>query len=240
MQTCIDSFALEQCPHCELLFPATGLSTHIQTHNPSSSPNNIDDSSSSSAPSGPVSPEAFDFVDLTEEFNQLVEHELYMKKIYGIDEEKHCVGFKKKFKGKMKKLGKHIVNFLYRNRVRFIGLGLTAVGVVLAEGLVIFFGMSMILHGGSDKNYYDFKKKRDADIIQLLPISDVEEENKIPDELKCVICLETFKVGDKFTALPCLHLFHFECIENYLKTKMECPVCKLAITQECFSDENFK
>ena len=237
MQTCIDSFSLEPCPYCDLLFPVSALPSHIETHNtsPSSSSPNINTTNSLSSPSehASSSPETFGFVDLTEDFNQLLEHELYMKKIYGNDKEY--------LDSKKKKFGKRLINFLYRNKLRFVGLGLAALGFVSTQGVFIMFGISMMIHGGSDKNYYDLKKKGNVtDIINLLPVSDIEEESKMPSELKCVICLEEFGVGDKFTALPCLHLFHFECIESYLKTKMQCPVCKLEITQESFVDKDFK
>ena len=226
MKTCIDMFSLEPCPKCKLLFPESFLPSHIQTHNSS---NTAEHASSPLSPSQLL--DTLGFVDLTEEFNQQIEHELYMKKIYGEDT-KHLRDNSKKTKFK-----KRLINFLYRNKLRFVGIGLAAAGIVSAQALVFVFGYCLLLHGGSNKNYYDLKKKVDApQIMNLLPVSDIEEDNKIPSELKCVICLEEFTVGDKFTALPCLHLYHFECIESYLKTKMQCPVCKLEITRECFED----
>ena len=247
MQTCIDSFYLEQCPHCVILVPETLLESHIQTHHNNIINNNTDNNTDINAylPSSSSSKnENLDFYDLTEDYNAQLEHELTMKKIYGIDntkKKKH--GFKNKFKSGMKKAGKHIVNFLYRNKIRFLGAGLTVLSIATVQTELAFVGVCLVIYGGSSTNWFDMNKKGSPSkvkIIDLLPISDVKEQSKMPSELKCVICLEMFNVGDKFTALPCLHLFHFECIESCLKRKMECPVCKLEITHECLMDKDFK
>jgi len=42
----------------------------------------------------------------------------------------------------------------------------------------------------------------------------------------CSICLEKFLEKDNITYLPCLHLFHENCIFEWLKRKRDCPVCK--------------
>ena len=222
MKTCIDAFSLEPCPHCNLLFPESSFQSHIQTHNTS---NTAEHASSPLSSSQLV--DTLGFVDLTEEFNQQIEHELYMKKIYGDDAEHFS---------KTTKFKKRLINFLYRNRLRFVGLGIAAAGLASEQVSMFTFGYCLLLYGKSNKNYYEDKKVTASQITNLLPVSDIEEDNKVPSELKCVICLEEFAPGDKFTALPCLHLYHFECIESYLKTKMQCPVCKLEITRECFED----
>ena len=216
MKTCIDMFSLGTCPHCNQLFPESSLQSHIQTHSTiEPSQQQID---------------SLGFVDLTEEFNKQIEHELIMKKLYGDNAEHLRDGSKKKsFK-------KNLINFLYRNKLRFVGLGLATAGFTVMHTDALFFGFCMMLGGGTSTNYYEDKDVTASQVINLLPVSDVEEDNKLSSELKCVICLEEFAAGDKFTALPCLHLYHFECIENYLKSKMQCPVCKLKITKECFED----
>jgi hypothetical protein len=248
MQTCIDAFYLEHCPHCAILFPETQLESHIQTHHNNTNTtttNNINTEINALPPTSSSTNEYLDFYDLTEDYNAQLEHELSMKKIYGIDNTKNKKkrGFKNKFKSGMKKAGKHIVNFLYRNKIRFLGAGLTVLSIATVQTELAFCGVCLVIYGGSSTNLFDMNKQGSTskvNIVDLLPISDVKEESKIPSELKCVICLEMFNVGDKFTALPCLHLFHFECIESCLKRKMECPVCKLEITHECLMDKDFK
>jgi len=41
----------------------------------------------------------------------------------------------------------------------------------------------------------------------------------------CIICLSDFVIGEKIRFLPCLHFFHTNCIDNWLKTKKNCPIC---------------
>ena len=43
---------------------------------------------------------------------------------------------------------------------------------------------------------------------------------------KCSICLDNFKRGIKGCKLPCGHLFHEECIKDWLKVDHICPVCR--------------
>ena len=46
---------------------------------------------------------------------------------------------------------------------------------------------------------------------------------------ECVICLEPFAEGEDYvTPLACdkRHLFHSDCIEEWLKSENFCPMCK--------------
>ncbi|XP_010243979.1 PREDICTED: uncharacterized protein LOC104587902 isoform X2 [Nelumbo nucifera] len=63
--------------------------------------------------------------------------------------------------------------------------------------------------------------------ITGLPQSTVQTDNL---EEACAICLETPKTGDKIRYLPCLHKFHKDCIDPWLRRKTLCPVCKSSIT----------
>ncbi|GAX18308.1 E3 ubiquitin-protein ligase Arkadia [Fistulifera solaris] len=66
--------------------------------------------------------------------------------------------------------------------------------------------------------------------IRSLPVSTVTDTSTIPnDHSDCMICLETFKVGDERKTLPCLHGFHSACVDKWLRTSASCPVCKYSI-----------
>ena len=68
-------------------------------------------------------------------------------------------------------------------------------------------------------------------VMGLLPSSEIKEK-KEGENNNCIICLADFEIGDKVTSLPCLHMFHTDCIKNWLKSKNHCPICKYTITEE--------
>ena len=63
--------------------------------------------------------------------------------------------------------------------------------------------------------------------IEIQDVNKLEEANR-----KCMICLEEFKSKEKVTALPCIHFFHTQCIQEWIERKNECPVCKFELTQK--------
>ncbi|URE35295.1 zinc finger, C3HC4 type, domain containing protein [Musa troglodytarum] len=63
--------------------------------------------------------------------------------------------------------------------------------------------------------------------INILPESVIQSNGNVE---ACVICLEPPTVGDVIRHLPCLHKFHKECIDTWLRRKTLCPVCKSGIS----------
>lgn len=50
------------------------------------------------------------------------------------------------------------------------------------------------------------------------------------DELeKCTICLTDFVEEEDVRRLPCMHLFHIECVDQWLPTNKRCPICRVDI-----------
>lgn len=61
-------------------------------------------------------------------------------------------------------------------------------------------------------------------VIQSLPCSKITRDDDKMGE--CCICLDELKVGDSMRRLPCLHAFHQECVDKWLKHNSTCPICK--------------
>ena len=77
---------------------------------------------------------------------------------------------------------------------------------------------------------FDEGEPLDDDIIQTYPISKIHDINKLSEDKKrCSICLENYKNGDDSIILPCIHIFHSECIKKWMKNNAICPICKFKI-----------
>ncbi|XP_072174336.1 uncharacterized protein [Diadema setosum] len=60
---------------------------------------------------------------------------------------------------------------------------------------------------------------------------EVEGAVKIEDDdmEKCTICLSYFEDDEEVRRLPCMHLFHAECVDQWLVTNKRCPICRVDI-----------
>ncbi|EEF46787.1 E3 ubiquitin-protein ligase MBR2 [Ricinus communis] len=46
------------------------------------------------------------------------------------------------------------------------------------------------------------------------------------DDVKCSICQEEYTVGDEMGRLQCEHRYHVACVQQWLRLKNWCPICK--------------
>uniref|UniRef100_A0A182K899 RING-type E3 ubiquitin transferase n=2 Tax=Pyretophorus TaxID=44537 RepID=A0A182K899_9DIPT len=49
------------------------------------------------------------------------------------------------------------------------------------------------------------------------------------DSEKCTICLSQFEIDNDVRRLPCMHLFHKDCVDQWLVTNKHCPICRVDI-----------
>jgi hypothetical protein len=83
------------------------------------------------------------------------------------------------------------------------------------------------------------EKPLDIAIFDNLVVAKIKDVEKLDNEKKqCAICLENYVNGDESIALPCIHIFHANCIKTWLRSHNNCPSCKREIKYEMEDFEN--
>lgn len=52
------------------------------------------------------------------------------------------------------------------------------------------------------------------------------EEGSEVNNTVCTVCCDEFEAEEEVRALPCLHFYHRECIDQWLMYHRQCPICK--------------
>ncbi|KAG4069517.1 hypothetical protein HA402_006883 [Bradysia odoriphaga] len=66
----------------------------------------------------------------------------------------------------------------------------------------------------------------------------VRRSSEIDDDEgeKCTICLSLFEIENDVRRLPCMHLFHLDCVDRWLITNKHCPICRVDIEMHISKD----
>lgn len=73
-------------------------------------------------------------------------------------------------------------------------------------------------------------------IINLMPITIITEE-LVRDDKTCPVCLNDMVVGEEARLLTCRHLFHKQCVDEWLRVNASCPTCRMSIINVPASDD---
>ncbi|CAN6805731.1 unnamed protein product [Brassica oleracea] len=52
------------------------------------------------------------------------------------------------------------------------------------------------------------------------------------DDIKCSICQEEYVDGDEVGTMPCEHMYHVSCVQQWLRMKNWCPICKTSAEEK--------
>lgn len=56
-------------------------------------------------------------------------------------------------------------------------------------------------------------------------VTDTDEVRRMRDlNIQCAVCMEPFILGDRARTLPCLHVFHARCIDQWICLRGKCPI----------------
>ena len=74
------------------------------------------------------------------------------------------------------------------------------------------------------------------DLSQFPIPLEVQQLEKVYDSIEnCTICLIAMDKKNKCSILPCKHIFHMDCIHNWIDadedTSLQCPICRQPIFQ---------
>jgi hypothetical protein len=75
-------------------------------------------------------------------------------------------------------------------------------------------------------------------ILRSLPVVNVTSDDLLEETNKeCAICLEDQLLGSKACKLPCGHLYHLDCLKDWLQKCCTCPVCRFELETDDSSYE---
>ncbi|KAG6469749.1 hypothetical protein ZIOFF_070680 [Zingiber officinale] len=69
------------------------------------------------------------------------------------------------------------------------------------------------------------KRSKYVPISSIPGLSSLSESNA-----KCTICQEEWMVDDELGTLGCEHFYHVQCIDQWLRLKNWCPICKASVS----------
>ncbi|XP_078084136.1 E3 ubiquitin-protein ligase ARK2C [Mustelus asterias] len=78
---------------------------------------------------------------------------------------------------------------------------------------------------------HKYKKRLHKDLKEP---KEVEEDTDFDE--KCTICLCMLEEGEDVRRLPCMHLFHQVCVDQWLATSKKCPICRVDIEAQLLPD----
>ena len=67
------------------------------------------------------------------------------------------------------------------------------------------------------------------DDVSLASSSTPQLKNRENDKIECSICMDAFQDGQMISALPCHHIFHYDCILPKLSQQNSCPIDKFKV-----------
>ncbi|KAG7361009.1 ring finger domain containing protein [Nitzschia inconspicua] len=76
------------------------------------------------------------------------------------------------------------------------------------------------------------QQKIDALPLVIFDPESVNESKSNDCDIKCLVCHEQYEKGNSLRCLPCGHLFHAMCVDQWLHCSDKCPFCRTSLNNE--------
>lgn len=65
------------------------------------------------------------------------------------------------------------------------------------------------------------------------------DEDLYAEDSMCCVCLKEFEINEKLHQIPaCQHMFHGDCIQNWLYSNTTCPLCRCSVVNTAKSGQH--
>ncbi|XP_043701290.1 uncharacterized protein LOC122651809 [Telopea speciosissima] len=68
-----------------------------------------------------------------------------------------------------------------------------------------------------------------ANFVECLPLMVINKEHEKHGSLVCAVCKDSIPIGTEANQLPCMHLYHPNCILPWLSARNSCPLCRFEL-----------
>ena len=89
------------------------------------------------------------------------------------------------------------------------------------------FEENLALKAVEEQLLKEIRQKKD-DIYKMDKLDKIENIKFDIDRaefFQCGICMDSFQDGEQLKKLSCLHLYHKDCLNQWIQTKKDCPLC---------------
>lgn len=116
----------------------------------------------------------------------------------------------------------------------FIFLG--HITIVLISKFILYQATTLpqqnnTIFGHMNINYIHISELNDVDISEHTSTMEYNQVQPTYQQPSCSICKENFDIHDTIRLLSCQHIYHKNCVDDWLKQHPRCPTCNKNIVE---------
>uniref|UniRef100_A0A8D0GQ15 RING finger protein 150 n=1 Tax=Sphenodon punctatus TaxID=8508 RepID=A0A8D0GQ15_SPHPU len=125
---------------------------------------------------------------------------------------------------------RNLQKYVSRTSVVFVSISFIVLMIISLAWLVFYYIQRFRYANARDRNQRRLgdAAKKAISKLQVRTIRKGDKETE-PDFDNCAVCIEGYKPNDVVRILPCRHLFHKSCVDQWLLDHRTCPMCKMNI-----------